>query len=197
MKGRDNPGGVSDRAGDGPSHRGAERGDRNGEPNRNDRTGRINGATDDADELIGTAHGEIKLPPPRYQFLPGGVAPVSFLTRSSLVPHPGSCLVFRLVPLPACLLRPVFSSSHPVFSSSHPVSRYRLVPPSRSSSRRGVSSPVSFLVCLLVLRAVAACLLVSSCRLVASRPCVSFLRLVPASRHGRLICIRLVLICLP
>lgn len=142
----------------------AERDERTGEPNRNDRTGRTSGAADDADELIGTTHEEIKLPPPRYQFLPGG-------RRARLVPHsfliPASVLFFVSSPCLLACLGPVFSSSHPVF-------RYRLVPPSRFSSRRGVSSPVSFLVCLL---AFARC----SHRLVSSsRP-----RLVCSSRAFR------------
>ena len=146
----------------------AERDERTGEPNRNDRTGRTSGAADDADELIGTTHEEIKLPPPRYQFLPGGA---SCPSRSSFVPHsfliPASVLFFVSSPCLLACLGPVFSSSHPVF-------RYRLVPPSRFSSRRGVSSPVSFLVCLL---AFARC----SHRLVSSsRP-----RLVCSSRAFR------------
>ena len=197
MKGRDNPGGVSDRAGDGPSHRGAERGDRNGEPNRNDRTGRINGATDDADELIGTAHGEIKLPPPRYQFLPGGVAPVSFLTRSSLVPHSfltRSSLVPHsfLIPAPVlffvsspCLLACSARCSHHLIRCSHRLIRFpvivssRLLVPRPAGASRLPSRSLSACLSSVPLPPASSSRRVVSWRLVpASRSFVSFLRLV-------------------
>ena len=96
--------------------------------------------------------------------------PVSFLIRSSFVPHPGFRLVFRLVPLPACLPRPgvlIVSSGFPL--SSRPAFSF-LVPPWRLVSRLVPCLPA----CLRPVFSSSRLIVSSSSRLFVS--CLSFRR---------------------